>query len=102
MDQVTVTVLQDKLNKFKQACVNAGYSSSSLVLEDAYPGISPRVFTINVIIDDVALLGDEYSSTLKQVIKLLYDNTDTEVLKSIHTVRICGNTEDVLNLKSPS
>jgi len=98
--------LIDKLKDFKDACVkgkliDAAKSADVLSVEDVYPGITPRTFIINVMVDD-KLLGESYSDTLKKIIKLFYDNiTEDDVLKSILTFRICSNS-NILDTIEPS
>jgi len=85
--------LETKLEKFKNACIDAGCidleNNSSLDLEESYPGMIPTSFIINLMVKKEWITGKYHGFAIKELINLLYSNADKEALENILTIRIC-------------
>lgn len=95
--------LEIKLDKFKNACVDAGCidveNNGSLDLEESYPGMIPTSFIINLMVKKEWMTGKYHGSAIKELINLLYGNADKEALGNILTIRICDiNKRDSLKV----
>lgn len=91
------TELIKNLDDFRQACAEVGCininNENALQLEEAYPGIKPASFIVNVIVKQEWLDKEYPVSALRELIDLLYKKADAEVRKNILTVRIYGVDE---------
>ena len=90
--------LESKLNNFKQACIEKDYVETKenvFELEEAYPGMIPTPFIINIHVKN-QWLEDRYSvNALKDLTHLLYEKTgtDDDALENILTLRLCNKGE---------
>ena len=87
------TELAKKLESFKQACIEKGFIDANkleaIVLDEAYPGIKPTSFIINVIVNEQWLQDKYQRSALKELTDLLYEKADEQALENVLTLRLC-------------
>jgi hypothetical protein len=82
-----------KLQDFKQACCDKGYIEGELYLEEAYPGIVPASFIVNMIAQKQWLDATYSGKALDQLIDVLWDTTDAKTRENIFTLSIYGEDE---------
>ena len=85
--------LTGKLERFKKVCSENGYIEDKIDLEEAYPGMVPTSFIVNVL-GKKDWLDKTYSGqALKQLIRVLWDTTDAQTRENIFTISIYGEDE---------
>ncbi len=91
--------LISKLENFKQACVEIGCidvnNENALDLEEAYSGVEPVSYIIDMVVKQAWLDKDRPISALRELIDLLYDKVDVEARKDILTFRIHSQPKEV-------
>ena len=87
--------LENKLENFKKICIKKGIidaNNNAFDLKEAYPGMKPTLFIINIHVKRQWLEGKYSATVLKELTDLLYEKTNTDVgaLENILTLRL-GN-----------
>lgn len=84
--------LNTKLEKFKQACIEKGsidaQESQPFEFEEAYPGLIQTPFIVDIHVKEQWLESQHNVNPLHELIDLLYENTDSETLEGILTLRL--------------
>lgn len=87
------TELINQLEGFRQACSEIGCidlnNKSAFELEEAYPGIEPASYIIDVTARAEWINKERSKSGLRELIDLLYEKVNIETRKNILTLRIC-------------
>lgn len=77
--------LKNKLQDFKQVCCEKKYIYDDLTFDEAYPGIEPTSFIVNMVVQKT--LNDlSRSKMLDKFIKILWDKTKKETRENIFTL----------------
>ncbi len=85
--------LNNKLELFKRTCSEKGYIEDGIVFEEAYPGMIPSSFIVDVL-GKQDWVDKTYSGlALKQLIQVLWETTDANIRENIFTIRISGKDE---------
>jgi hypothetical protein len=93
------TELIEQLKEFRQACFDIGCINSdnkaALELEEAYPGVEPVSYIIDVTVKQEWLDKEHPISALKELIDLFYEKVDGEIRKNILTIKICETDKSI-------
>ncbi|SJM94477.1 hypothetical protein CRENPOLYSF2_400017 [Crenothrix polyspora] len=83
-----------KLQDFKQACYDKGYIENELYLQEAYPGVIPTSFIVNMIAKKQWLdRAVHRGKALDQLIDVLWETTEAKTRENIFTLSIYGEDE---------
>lgn len=86
--------LMGKLQDFKQVCLNRGYIDSVLYLTEAYPGLIPTSFVVNMVAKKAWLdTAVSRGMALDQLIDVLWETTTAKPREDIFTLSIYGEDE---------
>lgn len=85
--------LESKLQNFKQACYDNGYIEDKLYFDEAYPGVVPTSFIVNMIAKKQWLDNTYRGKALDQLIDVLWKTTDAKTRENIFTLSIYGEDE---------
>jgi hypothetical protein len=87
------TELINQLEGFRQACSEIGCidfnNKSAFELEEAYPGIEPASYIIDVTAKADWINKERSKSDLRELIDLLYEKVNIQTRRNILTLRIC-------------
>ncbi len=83
-----------KLQDFKQACLNRGYIEGDFFLTEAYPGLIPTSFVVNMVVkkawlDSVISRGE----ALDKLLDVLWETTTAKTREDIFTLGVYDEDE---------
>ncbi|MBT9097239.1 hypothetical protein [Methylovulum psychrotolerans] len=91
------TELIGQLQAFTQVCGEKGYidtgDKDAVYLEEAYPGMIPTSFVVNVVVKQPLLEVTYGGNVLKELIGLLWETTTPEIRENIFTLSLYGEDE---------
>lgn len=85
-----------QLQRFKQACYDKNYIDGELYLDEAYPGIVPTSYIVNMVAQKQWLDDTRSGNILDRLIDVLWETTVPAIRKNIFTLNIM-TLEEMVN-----
>ena len=87
--------LKNELEDFKQVCFEKGYIYNNLSFDEAYPGVIPTPFIVNMVTQKSWQYSDNTSKALDKLIEVLWSKVKVKTRESIFTLSIYSIDEMV-------
>ena len=85
---ISETELIEKLQDFKNKCRKKGYIQGDLYIDEAYPGMIPTSFIVNLLPKKQWLDNINRGKALDLLIEALCDTTEPKIRENIFTLRM--------------